>query len=199
LRLSITVVNAELQGLKNEEATLRRTIAAYEQRVENLPIRQEQYEAISRDYESSKERYHALVKRYEEAQLAENLEQGHQVEQFRILDPAIPPRNPVAPGRRRLLMLGFFVSVFFGAAAAFAAEKLDTSFHGLDELKAEVGGAAIFSVPVIQTASGTRRRWRRVALAAVAAAVGLSAIVAGSRYVATDNEKITRMIARGAV
>ena len=199
LTLSINVVNTELQGLKDEEASLRRTIAAYEQRVENLSVRQEQFEALSRDYESTKDRYHALLKRYEEAQLAESMEQGHQVEQFRILDPAIPPRNPVAPGRRRLLLLGFFVSVIFAAAAAFAAEKLDTSFHGLDELQAEVGGAAIFSVPVIQTATGTRRRWRRVALGAVAVVLALTAIVAGSRYVATGNEKITRMIARGAV
>ena len=42
---------------------------------------------------------HAAPKRYEEAQLAESLEQGKKIEQFRILDAAMPPRfRPPRPG-----------------------------------------------------------------------------------------------------
>ena len=60
---------------------------------------------------TTKERYDSLAKRYEEAQLAASLEQGRKAEQFRILDPAIPPRDPVAPVRARLLGLGWSLAL----------------------------------------------------------------------------------------
>lgn len=199
LTRSIGVVDAELSALKDEESTLRRTIAAYEQRVDNVPMRQEEFEALSRDYQATKERYDSMLKRYEEAQVNETLEQGRQVEQFRILDAAIPPRNPSAPGRTRLLMIGFFLSIMFAAAAVVAAEKLDTSFHNIDDLRVEVRGLTLFSIPVIQTTADARRYWRRFALTAVAVVLGLCLIVVGSRYIAIGNERIVRMVARGQV
>src|SRR5207245_2623216 len=91
LTQSIAEADAELTALKDEEAAFRRAVTAYEQRVDNVPKRQEEYEALSRDYTTTKERYDTLLKRFEEAQLAERLEQGRDVEQLRILDPAIPP------------------------------------------------------------------------------------------------------------
>src|SRR5207249_2786986 len=94
---AIADADAEIQSLKKEELSFRQAISAYEQRVENVPKRQEEFEALSRDTASTKERYDTLLKRYEEAQLASSMEQGRQVEQFRILDPAIPPREPAAP------------------------------------------------------------------------------------------------------
>ena len=65
---------------------------------------------LSRDFQTTKERYEGRRRRYEEAQVAASLERGQQIEQFRILDPAIPPREPDAPNRIRLLMLAFVLA-----------------------------------------------------------------------------------------
>src|SRR5204863_6425387 len=102
---AIADADAELRALKNEEVAFRTTIDHYEQRVENVPKRQEEFQALSRDAEALKERYNSLLKRYEEAQLAASLEQGQKVEQFRILDAAFPPREPAAPSRVRLFAI----------------------------------------------------------------------------------------------
>ena len=61
---------------------------------------------MSRGYEMTKERYQTLLKQYEEAQLAARLEQGQSMEQFRILDPALPPLWPAAPNRLWLALMG---------------------------------------------------------------------------------------------
>jgi polysaccharide chain length determinant protein (PEP-CTERM system associated) len=90
-------VEAELRSLKGEEASLRNQVAAYESRVDNSPKRQEELDQPSRDYDAVNERYQALMKRAEDARLAENLERGKNTEQFRILDPAIP--SPSVPAR----------------------------------------------------------------------------------------------------
>ncbi len=189
-------IRTELQSLKDEERMLRQTIAGYEQRVENVPKRQQEFQQLSRDYETTKERYDTLLKRYEEAQLAENLEQGQKVEQFRILDAAIPPRQPVAPNRIRMIVLGFVLAFGLAIAAIVAAEKLDTAFHAIDDLRAFVSVPTLASVPRIQSRADRRRRRRIAALATLSAAVALTAIVAGSRYVARGNEQIVRMMER---
>jgi protein tyrosine kinase modulator len=198
LVLAIGDASVELKALKDEEAALRQAISGYEQRVDNVPKRQEEFQALSRDYQATKERYDTLLKRYEEAHLAASLEQGQNAEQFRMLDPAIPPRDPAAPSRVRLLLLALFVSVGLTVGAMVLAEKLDTAFHDIDDLRAFVSVPTLFSIPRIFTAAETRQKHRRVALATMSFLIGLGLIVAGSRYIASGNEGIAKMMARGA-
>jgi polysaccharide chain length determinant protein (PEP-CTERM system associated) len=196
---AIADADAELQALKNEEAEFRRAIDTYEQRVENVPKRQEEFQALSRDTEATKERYNSLLKRYEEAQLAASLEQGQKVEQFRILDAAIPPREPAAPGRIRLFAIGICLALALAAGAVYLLEKLDTAFHSVDDLRAFVTGPTLFSIPLILTPEDTRRRRRRVALIAVSIAIGMALVVSGARHLARDNERLVRLTAGARV
>jgi protein tyrosine kinase modulator len=198
LSQAIEDVDAEVKALKSEEFALRQAIGSYEQRVENVPKRQEELQALSRDYQTTKERYETLLKRYEEAQLAATLEQGQKGEQFRILDQAIAPLEPAAPNRLQLFVVGFIFSIGLAVGAVLLAEKLDTAFHSIDDLRAFVGLPA-FSIPVIPTRADIRRKWRRLALTAVSIAVGIALIVAGSRYLASDSERIVRFTSSGPV
>jgi uncharacterized protein involved in exopolysaccharide biosynthesis len=195
LRQAIADADAELRALKDEEVAFRKAIDHYEQRVENVPRRQEEFLALSRDSDTTKERYNTLLKRYEEAHLASSLEQGQKVEQFRILDAAIPPREPAAPSRWRLFAIGFFLALALAAGSVFVIEKIDTAFHSINDLRAFVAVPTLFSIPLILTAADRRRRWRKVALTVVSIVVGLGLIVSGSRHYARDNEALVRLTA----
>jgi protein tyrosine kinase modulator len=192
---AIADADAELNALKKEETAFRQAIGSYEQRVENVPKRQEEVEALSRDSATTKDRYDTLLKRYEEAQLAASLEQGQKVEQFRILDAAIPPREPAAPSRMRLFAIGFCLALAAAVGSVLLLEKLDTAFHTIDELRASVTVPTLFSIPRILTAVDTRRRWRRVALTAVSIVIGMALLISGSRYLASNNEQLVRLTA----
>jgi uncharacterized protein involved in exopolysaccharide biosynthesis len=194
---ALSEVESELKALREEERKLRNATLAYEQRVENVPRRQEEFEALSRDYAATKERHDTLLKRYEEAQLAASLERGQQTEQLRILDPAIPPRYPAAPARLRLMAAGLIFSLVLAVGALFAAERLDTSFHSVEDVQDAVRGAMVFSIPLIQTSCGTRRYWHRAVLTVAAVAVVLGVLMAGVRHVAAGNERVVRLVARG--
>lgn len=193
---SIGDTNRELAALKTEEEFLRRTIGQYEARVENAPRRQQDLQQLSRNYELSKERYQSLLKRFEEAQLAEHLEEGQNVEQFRVLDAAVAPTRPVAPNREWLLLMGVLAAFAAGVAAIVLAEKLDTTFHDADELQGFAGLPLLATIRHIRTQAGTRRRRRRFALVAVATAAGLAIVAAGSYYVVAGNEQLTLITAR---
>jgi polysaccharide chain length determinant protein (PEP-CTERM system associated) len=197
LRQSLGDLDAELRGLKEEERVMRETLSRYEQRVENAPKRQEEIQDLTRDFQSTKERYDGLLKRYEEAQLADSLEQGQHVEQFRILDPAIPPREPEAPNRLRLLIVAFVLGIGLAGAAALAAEKINSTFHSIDDLRAFVTTPTVARVPLILTAAQVRRQRVRAVLTTLSAVVALLLIVAGSHYFASGNEQIVQMMARG--
>jgi polysaccharide chain length determinant protein (PEP-CTERM system associated) len=196
LNASIADVTTELRALKDEEHALRQSITQYQDRIDNVPKRQQELQELSRDYGTMKERYDSLAKRYEEAQLAESLEHGQKAEQFRILDPAIAPRDPVAPIRSRVLLLGIVFALGLAAAVVIAAEKLDTTFHSVDEVRAYVSLPTLASVPLIPSRGFTTRKRRRAALLALSAAVGITLLVAGSRYVSHGNEQLVRMMER---
>ena len=154
---------------------------------------------MSRDYNTTKERYETLLKRYEEAQLAASLEQGQKVGQFRILDAAIPPREAAAPNRPRLVAIGLALAIGLAVGAVLLSERLDTAFHSIEDLRAFVAVPTLFSIPLIATAAERRRRWRRLAVTTISIVVGLIIIIAGSRALAKGNEQIVRLTARGHV
>lgn len=187
LRRILSQVDAELKGLKEQEEFLRQAVAGYEARLENAPKRHQEFQELSSDYDSTKQRYETLLKRYEEAQLAESLEQHQDVEQFRVLDPAIPPKAPMAPDRQRLLLMGLMLSLAFAFGAVMAAEKLDTSFHTVDDLRAFVDLPILATIRLIRTQTNVHRQQRRLALVTVLVMLGLAIIVLGAHYFATGN------------
>jgi hypothetical protein len=162
-----------------------------------VPKRQEEVQTLSRDYSTTKERYETMLKRYEEAQLAASLEQGQKVEQFRILDAAIPPRDPAAPSRLRLFAIGLVLAIGMAVGAVWLAERTDTAFHSIEDLRAFVSLPTLFSIPLIATSADRRRRWRRLAVTTVSVIIGLTLIIAGTRALANGNEQIVRLTARG--
>ena len=190
-------IERELQGLRQEEQLLRQVIQTYEARVENAPKRRDELEQLSREYDTSKDRYDTLLKRYEEAQLAESLEHGKNAEQFRILDPAIPAAQPSAPNRLWLLTMGLVASLGLAFAAIIVAERLDTTFHSLDDLRSFINVPTVAAIRRIPTQSQARAERLRGALIAAAAVAAIALVATGSHYFASGNESLVRMTVRG--
>jgi polysaccharide chain length determinant protein (PEP-CTERM system associated) len=198
LREALHGAEGEIKILKTEEQRLRSAITAYQIRVENSPRREQEFQDISRDYDSTKEQHHSLVKRYEEAQVAENMEQRQKGEQFRILDPAVPSAVTAAPNRGRLLLIALALSVGLAACAAMLAEMLDTSFHSAGEMRAFSTVPVLVSIPRIITDADRHRRRRRFQVAVAGTLVGLALLAGGSHVFARGNEQIVRLLDKGA-
>jgi uncharacterized protein involved in exopolysaccharide biosynthesis len=196
---TLAEVDSQLAALRAEEAGLRSAIGSYEKRVASTPSRAMELERLARGYDTTRERYQSLLKAYEDARVAASLEQGEGAEEFRILDAAIPPRDPIAPNRLWLLLIGVAAAAFAGVIGIAVAEKLDSSFHAPDDLRSFVKTTPILAtIPRVFTAASTRRLRYRRALATGAAIVVLTLLAAGSWYVAAGNEMITRLTSRGA-
>jgi polysaccharide biosynthesis transport protein len=162
LRQVIAEVEAEIAALRSEERRLREDFGTYQRRVENTPLREQEFQELSRDYETTSELYRTLLKRYEEAQLAETLEERQKGEQFRILEAAIPPSAPSAPNRSSLLLLGGVLSMGLGMGVALLAEWLDGSLHEVDDLRGVTNIPVVGRIPRLVSAGDMARRHRRL-------------------------------------
>lgn len=196
LKQSIRSVDAELAALKLEAERLQRTIAEYQDRVDNAPRREQEYQILARDYETTKELYRSLLLRQKEAELAENMEQRQKGEQFRILDPATIPEMPAAPNRLRLNLMALALALGLAGGVVLLAEQLDTSLHSPDDLRALTSAPILASIPRIETARDRWRKRTRMALGVVTTGLGLVAIVAVSYLVATENSQLTSLLLR---
>jgi polysaccharide chain length determinant protein (PEP-CTERM system associated) len=189
---------AEIKALQNEAGHLRSDLALYQTRVENTPRREQEFQDLARDYETTKALYASLLNRHEEAQLAENMEQRQKGEQFRILDPAIPPEEPAAPRRRRLLLMGGVLSLALAAGAAMLAEQLDTSFHTVDELRGFSRVPVLVSIPLLLSEAAARRGRRRLWLAVCTTTLGVMCVFVIACWVTREHERLLWIISRGA-
>ncbi len=188
-------IAGELKRLKDEEATLRQAIATNEGRVTNLPRRLQEYQRQARDYTALKEQYESLLKRYQDAQIAESMEQVKRGDQFRVLDAALPAKDPIAPSRTRLGLLGVVVSLGMAVGAVVLAEGFDGSFHSVDELRAFSKVPVLAGIPRLVTEGDALRRARRRFLRTMALLIVL-AVVAGVGFVlAHGDDQLVRIVA----
>jgi polysaccharide chain length determinant protein (PEP-CTERM system associated) len=191
----VELLNEELERLKQTEADLRRGIATSEGRLESAPQLQQEFQLLSRDYQASKELYDSLLRRYDEAQIAESMETDRQGERFRVLEPAVAPEGPTAPNRLRLLVLGILLAAAAAAGAIALAEQVDTSFHNVDEIRAFTKVPVLASIPHIGPPSGTRVR---MVLTTASALAAIALVAALSAALAHGNEQLVRMLVRAS-
>ena len=139
---------------------------------------------MSSDYATAKDRYLSLVKWYEEARLNESMETEQQGVQFAILDPAVAADKPASPNRVRILLGGLAMSIGLALGAVMLAERVDTSFHALDDLREFTRVPVLASIPRIVTKKGKRQRRYRVFLGVCLALLGLPLVVGASWFIA---------------
>jgi protein tyrosine kinase modulator len=188
--------NAELKALQEEERTLRLSLAALERRIESAPQREQEFQQRARNYTMTKELYDSLLKRYEDAQVAESMEHGRKGERFALLDAAVPPKAPLAPHRLLLMLVSLGLSSGVALGAIILAERFDTSFHSPDDLKRFTRVPVVAGIPRLDTEADLARRRRHRGWLAVGAVVMVALMAGGSYMVAQDNEGLARTLAR---
>jgi succinoglycan biosynthesis transport protein ExoP len=197
LKEALSEAEADIKIFKGEERRLRDSIASYQAKVEKVPRREQELREIARDYESTSALYQSLLKRYEEAQLAESLEQRQKGEQFRVLDPAVPEPKPAGPQRAKLLLAALVGAIGLAVGSVALVEHVDTSFHSIDDLRAFSPVPVLVSIPLIVTRTDLRRRQWRMRLAASASFVGLVVIVSIAYFAASGSERLVSLLVRG--
>lgn len=188
-------LTAQIKTYKQQEGQLKTQIDEYQKRVGNVPIYAEKLQTLNQGYTETQDVYSSLLKRYEKARLAEGTEKNA-VDQYRMLDSAIPPRNPAGPNRSRLLLISLVLCLGLSAGVAFLMEQLDTSFHSAGELRAFTTIPILAGIPQIVTSGDIWRHRFRYSISTLIIVLGLIVTILWFHFIGRGNEQFVWLLMR---
>src|SRR5215469_17838554 len=122
---AIMQVESQFKANQLEIASRQRALEAidmeirdYQSRLNQAPVREQEYTDITRGYEQSKANYDELLKKKNDSELATNLELRQQGEHVRVLDPPSFPQKPYFPNRLKFCGMGLAIGLVLGGAFA---------------------------------------------------------------------------------
>ena len=178
----IDAVRTELHAQDGSIAQLRNKTADNQRRLAASPEIEKAYHDLTRDYESAKLKYAEIRSKQMEAQVAENLESDRKGERFTLIEPPLPPEDPVSPNRPLVLILGALASIALAVGIAALLEATDGTVRDHGDLLAAISAPMLAVVPKIMTAADIALGRRRVKYAAGGAAAVAIALLAAVHF-----------------
>jgi polysaccharide chain length determinant protein (PEP-CTERM system associated) len=160
----------------------KRDIANYQGRLNEAPLREQEFIDITRGYEQSKANYDSLLQKKDSSEMATNLELSQQGEHFRILDPPSLPQRPYFPNRLKFCGIGLVVGLILGGGVAVGTEFVDDRIYGEEILTKLVPMKIMSEIPTIRTTQEQKQQMVSLATLLVATVLIVVSIAIGSAY-----------------
>ncbi len=156
LMAQIPPLQIDLATAQARERALRRILDQYEAGLGRLPYKELQLARLERAKEVGENLYKLLLEKNEEAKITEAGKLGN----LRVIDPAVPPADPIKPRKALNLAIGLAVGLTLGLALAFFLESLDNSVKTPEELEHNFELPVLGLIPAIQSQDVDRRKKR---------------------------------------
>lgn len=170
----------QIQDYQKQVDDLQGRIKAYEARLNLTPVREQEFEEISRGYDESEANYSALLKRLNESQLATDLQEQQQGQHFQLIDPADAPLAPFSPNRLLISLGGLCGGIGLGIGLTLLKELTDVRVRQEKDLEDLVPARVLVGIPRMSTSTEVKRqKWMRFAENAAMVLLTLG-IVAGN-------------------
>jgi protein tyrosine kinase modulator len=173
----------EIQNYQQREKVLESQISTYQARLNLTPATEQQMAEISRGYEESKLNYNSLLQKQMQSQLATNLQQRQQGEQFRLVDPASLPDKPSAPNHLLVSLGGLAAGLAVGFGITVLLEIISVRVWHESELEGLVPVRVLVGIPHLGTPGEQRWVTRMLWMERGAAAAMFILMLAGNVYV----------------
>ena len=179
LQTQLRAVEAEIPKHQAELQRLNKAIAAYQAKLEAIPVREQEITALVRDYEISKAHYSQLLDKGLSAETATQLEIRQKGEKFSVLDSAQPAGRPSKPNRGLINAAGSLVGLGLGFLLAVVTDFRGVSITAPQQITEAFGLPVLEVIPVIQTFADRRTRKKRLVWATVSCLVA-TVVVSGA-------------------
>ena len=161
LRAQIIVTESEMESLRTDRLKAVQRLEDYQRRLGSAPFIDEQFNALTLDYDNAKKRYDEVSRNLHSAKIAQEMDVTERGERFRINRPAFIPDKPYKPNRLLIALIGFVLGV--GCAVFFAAviESLDSSIKGPDEIEHRLDVPVLATISLYDPSRKSRKSWFR--------------------------------------
>ena len=132
-----------------EQDQIRQQIKTYQGRIQSTPGVEQQFKELTRGYQTAVQSYNDLQKKYQDSEMAVDLERKQQGQQFRVLDPANLPDRPSFPNRPLFAFGGFGAGLGLGVVLALFIEIQNTSMRSERDVEFALRLPVLAMVPAI--------------------------------------------------
>ncbi|MGH9601609.1 MAG: XrtA system polysaccharide chain length determinant [Terriglobales bacterium] len=150
-----------------DQERARQAVGASQSRLQLSPLVEEQFKAVTRDYQIAQNFYNEILAKKTQSEMATDMERRQQGEQFRVIDPANLPEEPSFPDRPLFALGGLGIGLAFGFGMIVLLETKDRSMRTEQDVVAYLGLPTLAVMPTIAQASGNghkKRFWNRIHL-----------------------------------
>ena len=137
-------MESEYNVLKARENAMLQATDQYRAEAQTLSKKEIQYGILKREADSNQQLYEVLLKKLKETSLIQGLDTNN----VRIIEPAVPPRQPVRPQPVRNLTLAVVFGLGLGLALAFFLERLDDTAHSPEEIERAIEVPVLAVIPM---------------------------------------------------
>lgn len=155
----ILEVRNEIANIEASIQQTRQQIALYQTRVEATPQREQELNALQRDYENMQASYESLLNRKLEADISVNMERKQKGEQFRVIDPARLPQRPSSPNMPQLFLITLAAGFGIAGGIIFLREYLSKTARQPKLLGKDLDLPVLATFPVIRDAKQRLYGW----------------------------------------
>jgi succinoglycan biosynthesis transport protein ExoP len=170
----------DIANKEHEVAALKAKINDYQGRLNQEPVREQQFADLTRGYEQSKANYDELLKKKNSSQMATSMELLQQGEHFQMIDPPSLPLKPDFPNRLKFCGIGLGIGIALGGAVAGGTEFLDDRLYSEKALKELLPVAVISEIPAITSPEEERRKEKKLWVSWAAAGLVFATVLVGS-------------------
>ena len=134
LQAQLNSATSSLNALRATRTAVKQRLQDYAARLERTPEMEPDYLFLTRDRDTSGQKYQDIRSRLLEAKVSEGLEVQRKGERFSLIDPPSLPEKPEKPNRPAIVLLGFILALAGGIGSGAAAESFDHSIRTPEQL-----------------------------------------------------------------
>ncbi len=159
----LEALSAERDTLMKKQGDLQAKLGNYESRLAAAPEVEREYRGLMRDSESLRVKYGEVRAKQTEAEVSQNLETERKGERFTLIEPPLPPEQPVSPKRMFVLISGLLLSLGLALGLGWLREANTGSVRGPNDLRRLLKVPPLAMVPQIVTMGErlNKRIWRK--------------------------------------
>jgi uncharacterized protein involved in exopolysaccharide biosynthesis len=178
LQSQLNSATSSLSALRTTRAAVKQRLEDYAARLQRTPEMEPDYLFLTRDRDTSGQKYQEIRSRLLEAKVSEGLEVQRKGERFSLIDPPSLPEKPDKPNRPAIVLLGFILAIAGGIGSGAAAESLDHSIRTPEQLAQLTQLFPLAVIPFMPNEEDLSRAVKRRLLLQGAGVGALAAILA---------------------
>jgi len=150
LRAKLRQDDMNIADLTKRQGQIQDEIRLLQSRVQASPMVEQRLKELTRNYQTAQDFYNDLLKKWQNAGVAGDLESQQQSEQFRVYDPPSLPDRPSFPKKVYFAGGGFAGGLALGLAILYLIAISDKSMHTERDVELALKLPVLALVPVLE-------------------------------------------------